>query len=540
MEHSVVTRRNIPARRQADATERPAGQKRVAGRRRSRDRRRLFFVLGAALALVALGGGLWTTRSLPGAIGHSSVVEAPSALAATPLSPTSVTFTWKGSSKADSYIVRVGSDRALTSGTKRVTARGTSLTIDDLTPSTPGVEYFYRVDAVHNGKVVSSRAARFSLEPGHVSKVSATKIGADGVRVDWHAVANSRQFDVMIARDKGFTKESESVRTVGGAHHFITKGLTPATTYWLKVRPINRDQTGEFSKPVSFKTTVRETSFRVGTWNVCSEKCAGYPGRARIMAAFLDANKVDIFGLQESGGQRVGRTTAAIFSGGSQQFQRATGGAEARYIFYRPALFRQLSGSYFSIGDGRHATWAKFLVKETGRIFYYVDVHLENGHGSDATRAREMNVMLGRMAAINDTGKPMIYAGDFNSGIHRSRDSPGVKLRAAGFADTVGLVNSPINAQINSGHTFATTVLRSGDYVDHIWVSKDFGALAWKQLVRITGNSYTTPVVSDHNALSAVVALDATRQAVGKPTATITVRKPTAPATVSGLSTSLR
>lgn len=482
-------------------------------------------MLAAALTLVALGGGLWTTRSLSGAIGRSSVVEAPSALAATPLSPTSVTFTWKGSSQADSYVVKVGSDRALTSVTRQATAKGTRVTIDDLTASTPGVEHFYRVDALHDGKVTSSRTARFSLEPGHVNKLTVTKVGADGVRIDWRTVANSRHFDIMIARNKTFTKNVKSLRTLGGAHRFITKGLTPATTYWFKVRAINGDQTGKFSKRISFKTMVRETSFKVGTWNVCSEKCSGYPGRARIMAAFLNANKVDMFGLQESGGQRVGRTTNAIFSGGTQQFRRASGGAEARYIFYRPALFTQLSGGFFPIGDGRHTTWAKFVVKETGRIFYYVDVHLENGHGSDAKRAREMSAMLGRMAAINDTGKPMIYAGDFNSGIHRSSDSPGAKMRAAGYSDTVGLVKAPINADINSGHTFATTVLRSGDYVDHIWVSKDFATLAWQQLVRITGGSYTRPVVSDHNALSAVVALDATHPDVGKPTPTTTVAR---------------
>jgi hypothetical protein len=417
----------------------------------------------------------------------------------------------------------VGSDRALTTGATQATAKGTHLTIDDLTASTPGVQHFYRVDAVHNGKVTSSRTATFSLVPGAVSKLAVTRVGADGVRVDWHAVANSRQFDIVIARDKGFTKDLDSVRTLGGAHQFITKGLTPATTYWLKVRPINGDQTGAFSKPVSFKTMVRESSFKIGTWNVCSEKCGGYAGRARIMAAFLNANKVDIFGLQESGGQRVGRTTNAIFSGGTQKFVRASGGAEARYIFYRSALFRQINGGHFYLGDGRNATWGKFEVRKTGRIFYYVDVHLENGHGNDAKRAREMNVLLGRMAKINDTGKPMIYAGDYNSGIHRSRDSPGVKMRAAGFSDTVGLVKDPVNADINSGHTFATTVLRSGDYVDHIWISKEFEALAWKQLVRITGGRYTRPVVSDHNALSAVVALDATAKAVGEPTAITTV-----------------
>jgi hypothetical protein len=480
--------------------------------------------LGGALAVVALGGGLWLTRALVNS------VDAPSVLTAKALSPTSVALTWKGSANADSYVVKVGPDRALRTGTKQVTAKSTHLTIDHLTASTPGVDHFYRVDAVHDGKVVSSRTAKFSLEPAHVSKLAATRVEADAVRVDWRSVANARQFDIVIARNKSFTKDVDTVRTLGGAHRFITKGLTPATTYWLKVRPINGDQSGRFSHAITFTTMVRESTFKIGTWNVCSEKCSGYAGRARIMAAFLNANKVDIFGLQESGGQRVGRTTNAIFSGGSQKFVRATGGAKARYIFYRPAMFTQLSGSNFYLGDGRDTTWAKFEVRKTGRIFYYVDVHLENGHGNDAKRSREMNVLLARMAKINDTGKPMIYAGDYNSGVHRPSDSPGVKMRAAGFSDTVGLVKHPVNADINSGHTFATTVLRSGDYVDHIWISKAFEAVAWKQLVRITGGRYTTPVVSDHNALSAVVALNAPHRSVGEPTAITTV---------GGLSTSL-
>jgi hypothetical protein len=504
--------------------ERPRGRKRVAGRRKSHGRRQLLIVVGGAVAIVALGGGLWLTRAL------ANGVDAPSALTAKPLSPTSVAFAWKGSADADSYVVKVGSNRALTSSTTQVTARSAHVTIDHLAASTPGVDHFYRVDAVHDGKVVTSRTARFSLKPAHVSTLAVTRVEDDAVRIDWRAVANARQFDIVIARDKGFTKDVDTVRTLGGAHRFITRGLTPATTYWLKVRPINRDQSGAFSHAIKFTTMIRESTFKIGTWNVCSEKCGGYAGRAKIMAAFLNANKVDIFGLQESGGKRVGRTTNAIFSGGSQKFVRAAGGAKARYIFYRPALFRQLSGSNFYVGDGRDATWAKFVVKKTGRIFYYVDVHLENGHGNDAKRSREMNVLLARMAKINDTGKPMIYAGDYNSGVHRPSDSPGVKMRAAGFSDTVGLVKHPVNADINSGHTFATTVPRSGDYVDHIWISKAFEAVAWKQLVRMSGGRYTSPVVSDHNALSAVVALNAPQKSVGEPTALTTV---------GGLSTSL-
>ena len=469
------------------------------------------------LVIGGLATGLAVTYASPDSL------DAPSRLSATPLSPTSVKLTWSGSDDVDSYVVKVGSDRALTTAkSTKVPAKGTTITLADLGATTPGVDQFYRIDAVRDGKIRSSRTARFTLKPGAVSGLTVKKKTADGVMAAWKKVPNARQFDVTIARDKAFTKESRTVRTLGGAHSFVTRGLSAATAYWIRVRPVNGDQAGELSKPVAFRTMVRESSFKVGTWNVCSEKCSGYVGRATIGAAFLNANKVDMFGLQEAGGQRVGRTTNAIWSGGSQKFVRANGGAEAGYIFYRPQLFSQLSGGYFSVGDGRHTVWAKFKVKQTGRIFYFVDVHLDNGKGNDSRRAREMNVMLGRMAQINDTGLPMIYVGDFNSGRHRNPDSPGTKMRAAGLQDSVDLAKSPVNAQFNTSYPNGGT-LRSGAHVDHIFVTKHFAVLAWKQLVRLSGGSYARPAVSDHNALSAVVALDAQAKSIGEPTATTTV-----------------
>jgi hypothetical protein len=467
--------------------------------------------------VTTLAAGLAVTYAAPDGL------DPPSRLSATPLSPSSVTLVWSGPDDVDSYVVKVGTDRALTNArTTRVPASDTRVTLDDLRATTPGIDQFYRIDAVRDGKVRSSRTARFTLKPGAVSGLRIAQATTDGVKATWKKVPNARQFDVSLARDKAFTKQATTVRTLGGAPVFVTHGLSAATAYWLRIRPVNGDQTGAFTEPVTFRTMARESSFKVGTWNVCSEKCSNYSGRARIGAAFLNENKLDIFALQEAGGQRVGRTTNTIWSGGTQKFVRATGGAEARYIFYRPTLFSQLSGGYFAIGDGRHTTWAKFRVKQTGRVFYFIDIHLDNGKGNDARRGREMNVVLARMARINDTGLPMIYAGDFNSGRHRASDSPGAKIRAAGMQDSVNLVKSPVNTQFNTSYPDGGTP-RSGAHVDHIFVSEHFTVLAWKQLVRLTGGRYTKPAVSDHNALSAVVAIDAETKPLGQPTATTTI-----------------
>jgi endonuclease/exonuclease/phosphatase family metal-dependent hydrolase len=117
----------------------------------------------------------------------------------------------------------------------------------------------------------------------------------------------------------------------------------------------------------------------------------------------------------------------------------------------------------------------------------------------------------------------MIYGGDFNSGLHRDQDAPGDKMRAAGFGDTELLTKNVTNARINTGHTFSTAVLASGAHIDHLWVTPEFDVDSWEQLVRITNGRYTTPVVSDHNAVSAVIALDARRVSIGHPTPTTAI-----------------
>lgn len=449
--------------------------------------------------------------------------SAPTRLEFDALTPTSTKLSWR-STGADEYVIKVGADRTLTSSTAtKVPGTKSSITLSDLPATTPGSDQYFRVDAVEDGEVVSSRTARFILRPGAMSTVTVPRVATNGMRVGWDKVDNARQYDVVVATDENFTDRVVAARTVQAVDAFASRGLEPDTRYWVRVRPVNNELVGAWGEPASFKTGVPSVSFKVATWNVCSEKCDGYAGRARIMADYLNANEVDIFALQESGGVRVGKTTNAIFSGGTREFTRASGGAKARYIFYRPALFDQLGGGFFPVGDGRHATWAQFRVKKSGRTFFYVNVHLENGHGNDARRARETTVMINRMAALNPDGQPIVYAGDFNSGRHRGSDSPGTMMRQAGMNNTREAAAEPINADVNTGHTLGTKILRSGAAVDHVFASKQFQVLGWEQLVRASGSAYTRPVVSDHNAVTSVLALDSKETAIGDLTPTVPV-----------------
>ena len=69
----------------------------------------------------------------------------------------------------------------------------------------------------------------------------------------------------------------------------------------------------------------------------------------------------------------------------------------------------------------------------------------------------------------------MIYAGDFNAGFHRAF-TPGADAALRGVLRLRQHQQDQARStpSINSGHTFSTTPKFSGEYVDHVFVSKEF------------------------------------------------------------------
>lgn len=449
-------------------------------------------------------GGVWATT-------FKSAAQAPSKIAAKPLSPTSVKLSWDGSEDADKYVVHVGSNRALTRDSEKLILAKTSTTVRDLAVSNPGVERYFSIDAYEGDEIASSRTGRFTLLPGVVAKVKVAKVSDTAAQLSWATASNARNFDVLRATDNNFEKNVIAVRTNTGDTTFVTGDLKPDTKYFFRVRPVNGQAAGEFTKTMSTQTLTPGTTFSAATFNVCSETCKGYGSRGPMAATLLNDAKVDIFGLQEAGGIRVGRTTNAIFTGRTQGFTRASGGAKARYIFFRPSIFEQQSGGLIPLGDGRFAAWARMATKPAGTEFYFLSIHLENGHGNNAKRAGEMHTLVSAMQRINSDGLPAIFAGDFNSHPQRSADAPTTILASIGVTDSlVESKSDPVNARINSGHTFSTSVLNSGAHVNlHIFVSKDVKVDGWEQLVRLSGGRYAKPMISDHNALKATLTLKA-------------------------------
>jgi endonuclease/exonuclease/phosphatase family metal-dependent hydrolase len=102
-------------------------------------------------------------------------------------------------------------------------------------------------------------------------------------------------------------------------------------------------------------------------------------------------------------------------------------------------------------------------------------------------------------------------------------------MRSVGMRDTVDVAEKVENREFNTGHTFSTRPLRSGAHVDHIFASEEWKVLGWKQLVRMSGASYASPVLSDHNALRATLSLEGKKVDVGDPTPVVEIPPGTDP-----------
>lgn len=60
----------------------------------------------------------------------------------------------------------------------------------------------------------------------------------------------------------------------------------------------------------------------------------------------------------------------------------------------------------------RTATWALMKDKKTGRMFYFVNTHLDH-KGKEAQR-KGLELIVSRIDEINPKGYPMVLTGDFN------------------------------------------------------------------------------------------------------------------------------
>lgn len=478
-------------------------------------------LVGSGLVLTVTAGVLAATTDAEGRgpVMAFAGLETPYLrLVSVDVAPREVSLAWSGN--GEKYRVSLGDDLDRPARTVVTTEPSVILPAPDA--ADPQGRVSYRVQEVGDAGGLTVEGT-VTLLPEVPRKPRVRRTAPEGAVVRWKPADYATTYDVSVSRSR--EKLPRKVKRLAkGGTAFATDALKPETTYWVRVRAVGEAGVSEFGPATKVVTPPDTSEFTIGSWNICSEACSGYGGRVGGQASQVHDAEVDIMALQEAGGERVGPTTRARFSGGPRGLVPAEGGGNSRYLLYSPDKFEQLSGGRWSIGHGRWATWARFQDLKTERPFVVVSVHLLSGHHKTGERASEMRSLMGSLAAVNPEGDPVVLAGDFNSGTHRKGDTVGPIVRSAQYRDTVEVAEETENAQVNTGSRRGDTAIMSADHVDHIYVSPGWEVPAWRQWASLSGTTYVGTWLSDHNMIGATVSLQRDPEdAVATPTEVVRV-----------------
>jgi len=166
----------------------------------------------------------------------------------------------------------------------------------------------------------------------------------------------------------------------------------------------------------------------------------------------------------------------------------------------------------FRLGGNATATWATLRYKPTGKTYTFVSAHVSSGKSAanDRARAAETRNLVTSALAL-DTGRRVVFAGDFNSNRSRATDAPRIEFARYGITDTYQRSSSYKNARYNSYNGWDKKPRIGtlyGDHVDGIFAPANFGASHWQSMAKFSGSNYATPHPSDHNLVRVNVWLD--------------------------------
>ena len=182
----------------------------------------------------------------------------------------------------------------------------------------------------------------------------------------------------------------------------------------------------------------QEADFRIMSFNMergdlSVKKGWGWDVRKPAALAMLDLRHPDLLGVQECNSEQrddiLGRRPGYRHIGASVFGETGEHATSGNYIFYDTATLELLdegmfwyafrpdsAGMYTWIAKKpRSATWGRFRHKSTGKEFFYINNHLQNGIDAVLNRAMSITLLLAKMREINPEGLPMLYSGDLNS-----------------------------------------------------------------------------------------------------------------------------
>jgi len=374
--------------------------------------------------------------------------------------------------------------------------------------------------------LVAAQPATASTTPAQVGLVSFTRASLSGdsatLTLDWGDTARARSYQIFMSRS--YSMSSPRVLSSTSSTRTVT-GLVRGVSYFFQVRAVNGGAVGSKSSRVGH-TTIRSqgagggSTYRVMTYNLCSEKCSGWATTRKAPAlARIAAFKPDVVALQEAGrlalspptgyGQAAYKSAKMLWFNGNR-FKVAMTTCPAGDASCMPAL----RSGWIALGGTRYAVWAELVDLDTEKSTIFVSVHTTPGKSDEAALLRrdETLVLVRALAKLNPEQRPVVYAGDFNSHKNRSNDYLAGVFHSRGYYDAFDLAMSLRRQHHNSYNDFSVRPVISdkwGDHVDHVWVRPGDGkVLSWQNGASIVDGRMVTPIPSDHSPVVVDVRLN--------------------------------
>lgn len=423
------------------------------------------------------------------------------------------TITWSAAARASTYSVclTTNADTSTCAATSPASA-ALSTTFTGLKP-TGGRDYFAIVRATNSLGAVSSAKIGFDLPVGTTTGVGSSQVTPTSRRITWAATTNADGYDVQIAENAAMTTQVRGLTST--ASPLTVSDLTPGRDYFIRVRGRNGTSApGAWSAIVSTTQKATPADVSVMTWNLCGQdKCVTssngmkkWTTRKAIAGAWIRTFDVDVIATQESHAKDTRFETELPGYGIAAYYS-------AKSLYYdKSELVVERSGTItLDSTRKRYAVWALFRSIDSGARFIVADAHLEpyKGVSYDRLREAQSKKLLAGIATANPEELPVVYAGDYNSNksnANQSRypggyDAPARVFSAAGIPDSLGVAGKAVNATYNSANQAKNPPMKYSDHVDHIYLDPRIDVDEWSMLLRMSGSSYATPFMTDHNAI---------------------------------------
>ena len=255
--------------------------------------------------------------------------------------------------------------------------------------------------------------------PAQVGLVSFVRASTTSLTLSWPKASGATGYEIFRSTHKDLSDRT-IVKTSAGTTATVT-GMTQGKMYCFQVRGRSGSSIGPLSARTC-KPTIRAQApmsgagLAVMTFNACSQACSGWSTRLAAAKNLISTSSrnPDVIAVQEAGAW----TTPP--PGYANAFYKS-----AKRLFYKTSRFTVASTSsgpragFITLSTGKYAVWAELIERSSNKRLIFVSAHTSSAFADYPLRARQIATLLAQMRLINTGGRPVVFAGDFNS--HKNR-----------------------------------------------------------------------------------------------------------------------